>query len=369
MKIKFILPQNTNIPIGGYKIVYQYANKLVALGHTVSLDFVIDNNLKIKMLNRNHSIIRRMKDKMFGNPISKILKDSITWFDLDSRVTTRFNIFEDEILVDKTTKVVGTAFWTAFVVERLNIPDENKFEFIQNYENYGIDSPELVDQSFRTKVNKIVIAKWLKDLTFNLSGQPSDYVPNFIDMNDFFLTTSLSERNHVVTLLNHEAESKRTKFGLEVLARVKQEVPDLEVKLFGAYDPVQKLPDYVSFYRTPSLQYLRDEIYNKSQIYLLPSVREGWVLTGMEAMASGAAVISSDIGGVRDYMFDKSNALLIEPDNLELFVEKIVYLLEADDQRQKIVLEAQKTVASLSIEESVKKLLSALESPIAFKKY
>lgn len=365
MKIKFILPQNTDIPVGGYKIVFQYANKLVEMGHSVSIDFVIDNNLE--KLIKDKSLIRKLKSFITGYTGWNILKNSVTWFELNEKIEIKYNIFPKEIVVDSSTKVVGTAFWTAFVVESLNIPDENKFEFVQNYEDYGLDPKEFVDESFRTKVNKIVIARWLGDLTYELSGQKSDYVPNFIDMNDFFLTNPLSKRKHVVTLLNHEAETKRTKLGLKILARVKKEVPDLEVNLFGAYDPVEKLPDYVSFYKTPSLKFLREHIYNESQVYLLPSVREGWVLTGMEAMASGAVVVSSDIGGVRDYMYDKSNALLVEPDNLEDFVTAVVELLKNDSQREKFAVEAQKTIATLSINDSVKKLITALEFPAAYK--
>lgn len=366
MNIKFLLPQNTDIPIGGYKIVFQYANKLAELGHSVSIDFVIDHNLSKRM--RDKSFTRKLKLLIAGDTISKILKNEVTWFDLSNKIQTRFNIFEEDIAVDSTTKVVGTAFWLAFTVENLNIPDENKFEFIQNYEDYGIDSADIVNKSFRTKVNKIVIAKWLENLTFDLSGQRSDYVPNFIETHDFFLSKPVSNRKHVVTLLNHEAKSKRTKFGLSVLNDVKKQIPDLEVKLFGAYNPVAKLPSYVSFYKTPDLDDLRDNIYNESQVYLLPSVREGWVLTGMEAMASGAVVVSSDIGGVRDYMFDNINAVLVEPDNHQRFVRAIVQLMKDDNQRILLANEAQKTLASLSIEESVKKLIFALESPVAYRK-
>ena len=46
MKICFILPGFTRTPIGGYKIVYEYANRLSTSGNQVSLVFL--NNEKMR---------------------------------------------------------------------------------------------------------------------------------------------------------------------------------------------------------------------------------------------------------------------------------------------------------------------------------
>ncbi|MFR0705382.1 glycosyltransferase [Enterococcus sp.] len=43
----------------------------------------------------------------------------------------------------------------------------------------------------------------------------------------------------------------------------------------------------------------------------------------MEAMISGAVVVASDIGGVKDYVIDNQTGLLVKPDNLDGFVTAI----------------------------------------------
>ena len=48
-------------------------------------------------------------------------------------------------------------------------------------------------------------------------------------------------------------------------------------------------------------------------IYVLPSAYEGWGLTAVEAMACGAAVITTRNGGVEDFARDGDNALLVPP--------------------------------------------------------
>ena len=45
MKICFILPQTLRKPIGGYKIIYEYANRLVDEGHKVVILFLNERAL------------------------------------------------------------------------------------------------------------------------------------------------------------------------------------------------------------------------------------------------------------------------------------------------------------------------------------
>ena len=45
MKICFILPQILRKPVGGYKIVYEYANRLSDKGHKVDILFLNENAL------------------------------------------------------------------------------------------------------------------------------------------------------------------------------------------------------------------------------------------------------------------------------------------------------------------------------------
>ena len=46
MKIYFVLPQILRKPIGGYKIVYEYANRLSKEGHDIGILYLNENALK-----------------------------------------------------------------------------------------------------------------------------------------------------------------------------------------------------------------------------------------------------------------------------------------------------------------------------------
>ena len=90
---------------------------------------------------------------------------------------------------------------------------------------------------------------------------------------------------------------------------------------------------------------------------------EGWVLTGMEAMASGAVVVSSRIGGIVDYAND-NNSVLIEPDNKAEFVNAITNLLKNDEQRIAVATKGNEDVKQYVIDKSGERLLKIINSEI-----
>lgn len=59
----------------------------------------------------------------------------------------------------------------------------------------------------------------------------------------------------------------------------------------------------------------KHQLYEKSDIYVLPSYMEGFPNTLLEAMASGLPVVTTNIPAIKEIMTDRENAILIEPGN------------------------------------------------------
>lgn len=344
-KINFVLGSNANLPIGGYKIVFQYANELVNRNYDVSISFLfnIEQN-RVKYLLKSI-----MKPVVIRKGTSH--KKNITWFKLDKKIKTFYDVDSGRKLIDSDI-IIATAAQTSLFVSKLPKNKGKKFYFIQNYENWVFkNSKHRVEETYCLGLSNIVISKELEKIVYSASGIKPYYLPNFYNPDEFFLTNPIELRNNTVALLNHIQETKRTKFGLEILAEVKKQVPDLKVELFGAYEPVTELADDVNFTYKATPEQLRNDIYGKSKIYLLPSVLEGWVLTGMEAMACGATVVSSRIGGIVDYAND-GNSILIEPDNKAAFVKAIVDLLNDADKCEVLATKALDDVQKFRIDNS-----------------
>lgn len=71
-------------------------------------------------------------------------------------------------------------------------------------------------------------------------------------------------------------------------------------------------------------------------LYLFPSKREGLGLAGIEAMASGLPVVSSNINGILDYMVEGKTGHMCDPNDAGAFARAILDLYHNPDKRREI---------------------------------
>ncbi len=83
---------------------------------------------------------------------------------------------------------------------------------------------------------------------------------------------------------------------------------------------------------------------NASDIFVLPSLSEGRPNVVAEAMASGLAVVATDVGGTGEFIGNDINGILIKPKDPEEIADKIISLLEDDKKRMYIGKKARKAI-------------------------
>lgn len=81
-----------------------------------------------------------------------------------------------------------------------------------------------------------------------------------------------------------------------------------------------------------------------SDVLVQPSISEGISSTILEAMACKTPVIASKVGGNLELIQDQESGILVEPNNHEIFCEKIIELTEESGLREKICTSAYERV-------------------------
>lgn len=289
--IAIVLPGYARGAVGGYKVVYEYANYLVDHGHSVSLIQMLPAHEAPRL-----SGWRRVR-RAIRSRLNRAKRPQ--WFTLDDRVSVANYDRPVHGAIPRCDVLMATAVETAQLVA--DVAQERGLtgmHFVQHYEDWVLGS-DFVDGTWRLPLHKIVIAPWLKQKADDLDVE-SVLVPNGIDASSFPVGPPISDRPMQVMALVSPASWKRTDLIAQVMAIIARTMPEVHLRTFGVAEKPALLPDSVEHIQLPNPAQLR-ELYQQSRIHICASDNEGWHLPPAEAMSSGAAVVSTDINGVRAY--------------------------------------------------------------------
>jgi glycosyltransferase involved in cell wall biosynthesis len=90
---------------------------------------------------------------------------------------------------------------------------------------------------------------------------------------------------------------------------------------------------------------LMPEIYRSHDVFAFTSTwREPFGLTHLEAMASGTPVVSTAVGGQKDFLRDGENALVVPPHDPTALATAIERLVSGTDLARRVALNGRRTV-------------------------
>lgn len=317
--ITFVLPNYSRVPIGGYKIVFEYANRLCEDDFKVQIVFLNNHALEKYKVPK---CIRKIIIKYFTQREPK-------WFHLDMRIK--------KISAENSKKNINTNIVIATAATTINYVDYNfknakKFYLIQDFEDWNITKEELY-KTYAIGFENIVVAKWLAKVVDVYGEKKSIYIQNPIDIKSYRIINPINKRNSLkIGMLYHKRPTKGSKYAISALKRVKRIYPDLEVEIFGATPRPIDLPSWFN-YTENATQEQTVNLYNSISIFVNSSIKEGFGLTGLEAMACGAALISTDYDGVKEYAKNEVNSLLSPIKNSKILSRNIEYLIKNPQKR------------------------------------
>ena len=358
MNILFLLPQEGTHPLGGFKVVYEYANQLAVRGHQVQILHVA----RLSPL----GIPVRMADRLrFFRYVPFALNGKWRpdgWFKIDDRVKLLWVPWLSTAFLPRSDAYVAT-WWTT--AERLatfrNLPGR-KLYLIQHLETWAGDADQVM-ATWKTPLEKIVIARWLGEIAEQI-GEKAHYIPNGLDFTRFGCDTPMEQRNpkHIAMMFNPALEWKGSADGLAALQLLKEQYPDIEAEFFGTSPRSSRLPSWILYHQSPAQDELR-RIYNRASIFLAPSHSEGWGLPPCEAMMCGAAVVATDIGGHREFAVDNETALLVPPKTPEAIAAAVARLIENSELRMRLAKCANASIRKFTWDAAGAALENVLLSP------
>ena len=339
MKIVFLLPQEGSRPAGGFKVVYEYANRLAARDHQVQVLHIAQlfpKDARLSLWDRMR-VFRYIPFALRGN-----WKPN-RWFKLDPKVKVLWIPAMSPMFLPHADVYVATWWTTAdHLAAMRNLPGR-KLYLLQHLETW-LGHVEQVMATWKAPLEKIVIAHWLEDIAHEM-GESCYYIPNGLDFTKFGRDVPSEDRNplRIAMLFSHSLAWKGSYDGLAALVSLREKYPDLEAEFFGIDERPLDLPAWITYHHSPAQAELR-RIYNRASIFLAPSLSEGWGLPPCEAMMCGAAVVATNIGGHREFCTDGQTALLVPAANPGAIADAVDRLLDDPELRLRLAQNGHSTI-------------------------
>ncbi|MFN4082887.1 MAG: glycosyltransferase family 4 protein [Bacteroidia bacterium] len=323
MVINFVLPFPALIPIGGVKSFYEYANRLVARGHTVNiLHSVKTNYIKNKTPWPARFLYYKLKNAEWPK-----------WFKLDKRINSKIIPEVKNKYIPDGDIIMSTWWSTAFEVDKLDDSKGKKFNLIQDYETW-MGEINKVNESFKLKATKIVVATYLSDIIKQYSNDKIYHIPYGFDELKFKILKSIKNRKKDSIIMLYSEESRKgSTYGLKAILKLKEKYPDLKATFFSVFQRNNNIPQWINYFQNPNNL---PELYNEHAIFLTSSINEGFGMPAAEAMYCGCAVVATNVDGHKDFALHNKTAISVEPKNVDAIVNGISLLIENEDLRIKI---------------------------------
>lgn len=340
---------------GGAEKRYYEIFKRLASNHSVNVfsmqwfnskEFEIHNNLRI---HRTHNIsnIYDVEGKR------KILPSLM----FSGKIISKINKINENQIIEANSFPYFPCFSAKFFSKIKNIPLFITFhEVWENYWFSYLKNPIFASigkliEKISTKLPTHIIAvskntKFLLVDKLKLNPKKITVIPNGVNIEKFD-KYKIEKKSNNILYVGRLTPNKRVDLLIKAISKLKSYNSEITLDIIGTgplLNPLKHLVktydlnDNVKFYGF--IKKFSDLInfYKRASIFVLPSIKEGFGIVILEAMAAKTPVIAVgyENSGVLDLIEDKKNGILIKPNSSSDIAKNIQLLLEDKNYQKKI---------------------------------
>lgn len=197
-------------------------------------------------------------------------------------------------------------------------------------------------------------------------------IPNGASMEDFGglsketarTKLKISPQEKVILFVGRIITLKGVEYLVEAFLTVKKKIQNVKLFLLGEGEQFQEVQSIVKKSKLVNEVIFTGNVpvedipcyMAASDIFVLPSLSEGFPLVIIEAMASGLPIVATKVTGLPEIVKDGENGFLVEAKNPDQIAEKVLLLLKDDNLRERISKINKERSKEYSLENVVDKL-------------
>lgn len=333
MKIVYLVLR-ADFLTGGMRVIFEQANRLSARGH------------KVEVWTKEPVLL-----EWFERKIPIINSDSVKDLSADVLVVTDASHLEEGLARIKAKK----RFFLA----------QHDLELIAgSRDNAGkIETLRKIFKTFGPNYRFLSVSAWVAEAFLSHYGLLSRIVPNGADAKLFHPAEPMLKIKNPTALFFYDLQD--WKGGSEAFSALiglaQNQIPDLKILVVGKYFPIfQKASEEnisallypIIFFSCPRQEDLA-RVYSSATVFLSTSWFEGFGMPGLEAMACGVPLVTTDAGGTREYAIDGETAIVVPVGNIEAMKDGILKLIRNEPLRKKMAENGLKKAKEFDWEKSI----------------
>ena len=169
---------------------------------------------------------------------------------------------------------------------------------------------------------------------------------------------------------------KRVELTVRAVALLKERYADVSLVIVGQGDQREKLESLCAqLGLTQNVRFTGQcanatvlEEMARSEIFIMPSVNEGFGIVYIEAMASGCVTIGTQGEGIADLIRHGENGYLVVPDSVDSIVETVAHCFENAEEASRVAMQGREDANDLTWENNAAQYVRLFEGLLVEKK-
>ena len=241
--------------------------------------------------------------------------------------------------------------------------------FTQGYEFYFLDGTRYgeVESTYKVVDYILTISNYLKKEQKELFNIDSLLVPNGIDYDLLYSSKKKVVKKPTITMNIRQESLKAGYILIDIVKKLTLKCKDIKIIVI---DNSKDTHYCVNNNKDVEVEYIkgpvdRNQIYSilaETSILVDSSLSEGFGLLPLEAMAAGVVPVVSNAMGNNEYCTNKNSIMIDQVNNADIYVEKILELLNDKSKLESLSEEAKKTASKFSFDDKMYDYFNALTS-------
>lgn len=311
---------------GGSKIILEYANRLAKRGHKINI----------------------------------VTYDEYPdWYELSDKINfVKVPENEDiENYIPNSDVVVPTS-WKC--IRKAIIANKGPVAFFEQGGSHLFEIDKLSERKRKVVYDRMklppfiyTVSKYSSEKIKEIYGKNSSVIYNALESRVFYPREKERDEKEISITIVGSEDFKFKNIG-EVLEAIRELKEKYLIRLnwITQTEPKTNKEEGKNAIVNPEQKVIGDVLRN-TDIYICNSEYESFGLPTLEAMTCGATVITTDTGGMRDFVIDGENALVIKHHNKEDMKEKIEILINNRDLMHKISCVGRKTASKFNWDNTI----------------